>query len=294
MKLKKNASGVLFITYECPHCHCALKNKAEEIGRPHTCRDCGGQFPIPGKEIYQNYLAAQTSRQQTDGAQAQPEPKPARQSAARPNRNQPEPSFEPLQLQDEFSGGDYRYSRVSTSHLGSGRSGNNSNAFDDYVDLTLKKGETILMQFGPAAAAVLALQILLAVMSLIWILIFVSLVFFGNADIFTKFGAVVYTFCMFVLPTLIALMRIMKRKYTITNQRVVSRSGLASLSVNEVRNDSVSGLSIRQSLFGRWFGYGTVHLYADGMNLKLTSVDQPIEIASAVQSAIQSAKAIGN
>ena len=98
----------------------------------------------------------------------------------------------------------------------------------------------------------------------------------------------VYTFAFLVLPSLIALLRILKRKYTITDQRVVSRSGLASLSVNEVRTESISGLTIGQSLFGRLFGYGTVHVYADGTSVRLISVDHPIAVASAIRSVIES------
>jgi hypothetical protein len=94
---------------------------------------------------------------------------------------------------------------------------------------------------------------------------------------------------MMVLPTLIPLMMLMRRRNTITNMRIVTRSGLVSLNVNEVHNASISGLSIRQHLFGRWFGYGTVHIYADGTHLRLTSVDQPIAVTSAVRLAIASA-----
>lgn len=294
MKLKKNAAGVLFITYECPRCHVPLKNLAEDIGGFYTCYACGSQFPIPGEELYSSYLDAQAQRQRPAEPVIAPEPKPAQRPPAKPAKPRPEPEFEPLQLQpDEDSAPPrIRKSPASTSRLG-GSSGENA-AFDDYVGVTLKKSERIIMQFGPAGAAVLALQVVLGIMILIWLAGVAVIFTMSNGGLLPALISVLYSFCMLVLPALIALMRIMKRRYTITNQRIVSRSGLASLSVNEVRNDAVSGLSIRQSLFGRWFGYGTVHVYADGTSLRLSSVDQPIGIASAVQTAVHASKADGN
>ncbi|MFM1802083.1 MAG: Bacterial domain [Planctomycetota bacterium] len=295
MKLKKNSSGVLFITYDCPSCQTALKNRAEQIGESTKCRECGSQFSIPGTEIYQSYLAAQSQKERPASQspkKVQPEARSSRRlSTPNPNLEHRESVSDPLRIDVDQSYDPYSTRTFSSSRSDTGSPQGYSDGFDSYISMTLSDDERILIQFGPASAAVLALQILLLIMGLIWMVIAGFMLFVAaGGDFFTKLFSILYTFCMFVLPTLIALLRILKRKYSITSHRLVSRSGLASLSVNEVRNDAVSGLAIRQSLFGRWFGYGTVHVYADGTSLKLTSVDNPITIAQAVQSAIDHVK----
>ena len=169
---------------------------------------------------------------------------------------------------------------------------------DDYISMTLNPGEKVLMQFGPATAAIVALQIVTGIMVLFWLMTIIGIIVTGRNDFVNRPGlalggtliSMIYLFAMMVLPTLIPLMMLMRRRNTITNMRIVTRSGLVSLNVNEVYNSSISGLSIRQHLFGRWFGYGTVHVYADGTHIRLTSVDQPIAVASAVRLAIASEK----
>jgi hypothetical protein len=290
MKLKKNAAGELFITFECPHCQAGLKNRAEQIGSMQRCTDCGGRFTVPGDEIYRAYLEGQGGGQppQREAPPARPQPiqidpEPvSRPRQAEPRRPEPvEARPRRSRYQDDLDF-DAPYSGSSTSAPGFA---------DDYISMTLRTGEKAVLQFGPATAAVLTLQVMTGLMFLIYVLFIAGIVFTGRNDFAnrpgTAFGgtfiAMIYLFCLLVLPWLIALLRVMRRRYTITNMRTVSRHGLASLNVTEVRNTAISGLGISQHLFGRWFGFGTVHIYSDGLHLRLSSVDQPVAVAAALQ-----------
>ena len=292
-KLKKSADGRLFVVYECPHCQGNLRSLAELIGNPTRCKSCGGNHTIPGDELYRTYLKA-----------VQPEPEPFRAPPLRLDIDSddrlPGPSsrIEPARAKRKTV--EYDADPPDEPSFRSPRNSRYPDAvqpvFDDYVAMTSHPGEQIRLQFGPSTAAVLALQIIVGLMAFLWLLIVAGSIITGRQDFRnrpgTAFGGTViltvYTFAFLVLPSLIALLRILKRKYTITDQRVVSRSGLASLSVNEVRTESISGLTIGQSLFGRLFGYGTVHVYADGTSVRLISVDHPIAVASAIRSVIES------
>ena len=297
MKLKKNASGELFITFDCPHCQAALKNRAVEIGTMDRCNACGGRFTVPGEEIYRAYMEGQGGAQQpqreTPSARPLPiqlEPEPVSRPRQADQRRPEPPPAQPRQRASRYQN-DLEFDEPSYSSA-AGR----AYVADDYISMTLREGEKTVLQFGPATAAVLALQVMTGLMSLIYIIFIVGIIITGRNDFAnrpgTAFGgtfiAMIYLFCLLVLPWLIALLRVMRRRYTITNMRTVSRHGLASLNVTEVRNAAISGLGISQHLFGRWFGFGTVHIYSDGLHLRLSSVDQPVAVAAALQGVLRS------
>ena len=292
MKLRKNAKGELFIAFDCPHCQAELKNRVEQIGSFERCAYCSGKFTVPGDEVYRAYLETQSKRRLEQSRpvpvepQIQPEPEPVYRPRRDPSRApevEPRSSAVPIDLDhSDFNPGVKDQRSIA----------------DDYISMTLNPGEKVLMQFGPATAAIVALQIVTGIMVLFWLMTIIGIIVTGRNDFVNRPGlalggtliSLIYLFAMMVLPTLIPLMMLMRRRNTITNMRIVTRSGLVSLNVNEVYNSSISGLSIRQHLFGRWFGYGTVHVYADGTHIRLTSVDQPIAVASAVRLAIASEK----
>lgn len=295
MKLRKNAKGELFIAFDCPHCQAELKNRVEQIGMFERCSFCSGKFTIPGDEVYRAYLETQSKRRLEQArpapakTQIQPDPEPVHRPRRDPSRVQRSPEVETRSgaVAIDLDHSDLHQSIKDQGYIA-----------DDYISTTLNPGEKVLMQFGPATAALVALQIITGIMVLFWVLVIVGIIVTGRNDFVNRPGlalsgtllSIIYLFAMMVLPTLIPLLMLMKRRNTITSQRIVTRSGLVSLNVNEVHNSSISGLSIRQHLFGRWFGYGTIHIYADGTHVRLTSVDQPIAVASAVRLAIDSAK----
>ncbi len=291
MKLRKNAKGELFIAFDCPHCQAELKNRVEQIGSFERCSYCSGKFTIPGDEVYRAYLETQSQRrlEQSRPAQAEPQRQPEPEPVFRPRRDpsrSPEVETRSGAVAIDLDHRDLDHGIKDQGYIA-----------DDYISMTLNPGEKVLMQFGPATAAIVALQIITGIMVIFWLMAIIGIIVTGRNDFVNRPGlalsgtliSIFYLFAMMVLPTLIPLMMLMRRRNTITNMRIVTRSGLVSLNVNEVHNASISGLSIRQHLFGRWFGYGTVHIYADGTHLRLTSVDQPIAVTSAVRLAIASA-----
>lgn len=297
MKLKKNAVGELFITFDCPHCQAALKNKAVEIGTMQRCTDCGGRFTVPGDEIYRAYLEAQGGYQPPAREATTTRPQPIQidpEPATRPRQPEPRSRTEPQPVENRERRSRYQ-NDLDFDEPRSSYNSNPSSFSDDYIAMTLRQGEKAILQFGPSTAAVLTLQLITGLMTLIYVVVIAGIIFTGRDDFAnrpgTAFGGtfigMIYLFCILVLPWLIALLRVMRRRYTITNMRTVSRHGLASLNVTEVRNASISGLGISQHLFGRWFGFGTVHIYSDGLHLRLASVDQPVAVAAALQGVLR-------
>lgn len=290
-KLKKSADGRLFVVHECPHCGANLRNKAEDIGQPSHCKTCDTAITIPGQDLYQAYLKA---------LEPAPEPPSAPSlnlglaaddegpdtAPVRPPRivSQPRPrsqSSRIVTLDDERDAAD-SYDRFGP-------------ASDDYLKLTAVPGETVMMRFGPATAAVVGLQVLTGLGFLLWLLILAGVILTGRDDFRDRPGTAmggtfimaVYGFCILVMPWLIALLKVWHRSYVITNRRILSKSGLASLNAHEVRTESVSGMSVKQSFLGRLFGFGTVHVFADGTNLRIFWVDHPVAVAAAVRSAVE-------
>lgn len=293
-KLKKSADGRLFVVHDCPHCTIQIRHRIEEIGQSDRCKECGGHLSVPGQDLYQAYLRTQSTS-----------PAPSESiSPLKLDLSNPAPFFADTVKTSGISAKRNRPGRESSSAFTSpsgtysaGPSFDHSQsdeAFDDYIAMTTHDNERIVLQFGPSETAVLTLQIVVALMTLIWLLIVIGTFMNGRGDFLDRPGTVLggtliiaaYGFLILVLPSLIALLRILKRKYTITDQRIVSRSGLVSLSVHEVKTADASGISTWQTLFGRLFGYGTVHVYADGTSVKLISVDHPIAVAAAVRSVV--------
>lgn len=293
-KLKKSADGRLFVVHECPHCGANLRNKAEDIGQPSRCKTCSAPITVPGQDLYQAYLKSLEPAPESPSAPVlnlgiSDEDESLDTAPARPPRivTQSKPrsqSSRIVTLDDERDAAE-SYDRYAP-------------ASDDYLKLTAVPGETVLMRFGPATAAVVGLQVLTGLGILLWVLILVGVILTGRDDFRDRPGTAlggtfimaVYGFCILVLPWLIALLKVWHRSYVITNRRILSKSGLASLNAQEVRTGSVSGMSVKQSFLGRLFGFGTVHVFADGTNLRIFWVDHPVAIAAAVRSAVEASK----
>jgi len=154
-KLKKSADGRLFVVHECPHCGANLRNKAEDIGQPGRCKSCSAPITIPGQDLYQAYLQTlepapeppsapklnlgiSDDDESLDTAPARP-PRIVTQSRTRPQ------SSRIVTLDDERDAAE-SYERYTPGG-------------DDFLKLTAVPGETVMMRFGPATAAVVGLQV---------------------------------------------------------------------------------------------------------------------------------------
>lgn len=74
----------------------------------------------------------------------------------------------------------------------------------------------------------------------------------------------------------------------VTNRRVVLKSGIISRDTTEIRLEAIEKIEIKQTVLGRIFNFGTVHVTGKGAaSLIIKDVDDPIEIKRAIESAVE-------
>lgn len=74
----------------------------------------------------------------------------------------------------------------------------------------------------------------------------------------------------------------------VTSERLVYKKGLIARHVGELNVDRIEGVSVRQGVLGRIFGYGRVLIRGMGVGeVLLPSIEAPIEFRRAIQEAKQ-------
>jgi membrane protein YdbS with pleckstrin-like domain len=74
----------------------------------------------------------------------------------------------------------------------------------------------------------------------------------------------------------------------VTNRRVVLKSGIVSRDTTEIRLEAIEKIEIKQTVLGRIFNFGTVHVTGKGTaSLIIKDIDDPIEIKRAIESAVE-------
>lgn len=72
----------------------------------------------------------------------------------------------------------------------------------------------------------------------------------------------------------------------VTSERLVYKKGLIARHVGEMDVDRIEGVSVRQGVFGRIFGYGRILIRGMGVGeVLLPSIEAPIEFRRAIQEA---------
>ncbi|HDZ38918.1 MAG TPA: PH domain-containing protein [Marinobacter sp.] len=74
--------------------------------------------------------------------------------------------------------------------------------------------------------------------------------------------------------------------YTITNLRTIAQTGILSRNTNEVRHIDVRNLQVKQDVFQRMFGFGSVAISSAGQSdieLTMVRVENPYKIADIVR-----------
>lgn len=65
----------------------------------------------------------------------------------------------------------------------------------------------------------------------------------------------------------------------ITNKRVVYKEGILSIHTDELKNDKIEGIEVRQTILGRIFNYGDIIFSGIGASKVIfRNIDNPIEI----------------
>ncbi|MBV9062334.1 MAG: PH domain-containing protein [Alphaproteobacteria bacterium] len=82
----------------------------------------------------------------------------------------------------------------------------------------------------------------------------------------------------------------MYRKWTteiaVTTHRFVEKTGLFTLSTNELSLNNIEGVRVEQNLWGRMLGYGHLRIEGTGMDaIALPDIADPVRFRSAIESA---------
>ena len=68
----------------------------------------------------------------------------------------------------------------------------------------------------------------------------------------------------FICLTIWDFLKLKLREMVVTNKRVVCRTGVISVNTEELKNQKVESVEIKQSLFGRIFGYADIWFSGTG------------------------------
>lgn len=79
--------------------------------------------------------------------------------------------------------------------------------------------------------------------------------------------------------------RMRTSRYVVTPERVYASRGRLFFLVQQTTYDKVTDLHVRQSLFGRWWGYGDVTVQTAGTGLAFTGVPDPLAMKQHVEAA---------
>lgn len=78
-------------------------------------------------------------------------------------------------------------------------------------------------------------------------------------------------------------------RYTLTNVRIMSKTGVLGISTHELLLRSVDGVSLQQSFLGRLLGYGTLKIAGrGGHELQMHSVSEVVEVKEMIENRLLS------
>jgi uncharacterized membrane protein YdbT with pleckstrin-like domain len=107
---------------------------------------------------------------------------------------------------------------------------------------------------------------------------------------YTAKAVLALVFLAFVLIGFYIFFRMMLRKWTteiaITTHRFVEKTGLFTLSTNELALNNIEGVRVQQSFWGRILGYGHLRIEGTGMDaIVLPDIADPVAFRAAIESA---------
>ena len=84
--------------------------------------------------------------------------------------------------------------------------------------------------------------------------------------------------------------QMMIRKWTteigVTSHRFVEKTGLFTLSTNEIALQNIEGVRVVQTFWGRMLGYGHLRIEGTGVDaIELPNIDDPVAFRAAIESA---------
>ena len=148
-----------------------------------------------------------------------------------------------------------------------------------YVSRTLGKSESILFSTGYHWLYWLGAALLAG--PFVAVLIVGTLNGFPTRDIFLLILAFV-PFCYGVYRFVhgIAL------EVAVTSDRFVKKTGLVSIKTEEVSLDKIEEVNVEESILGRVFGFGTVHVHGTGAGkIRVLLLRDPVHLRRQIQTA---------
>ena len=149
-----------------------------------------------------------------------------------------------------------------------------------YVEKTLSKDEEIkeivkLHWFNYLFTSVLAL-----------IALFFGASYFMSTDLQRSSGSKVFAI-FFGVWALYNFLKLYMTEMVITNKRVICRKGIISVRTEELKNNKIESIEIKQAILGRILGYATIWFSGTGTSkVKFEAVDDPWTVKSRVESIV--------
>ncbi|MFL0798218.1 MAG: PH domain-containing protein [Cellvibrionaceae bacterium] len=92
------------------------------------------------------------------------------------------------------------------------------------------------------------------------------------------------------IVALVKWLQLKKTEYGITNRRVVAKTGVLSLTTDEMRHSAIETVEVSQSFWERLFGAGTVKVTGRGnSDVLFKGIDEPLAIKREIENASQEA-----
>lgn len=152
-----------------------------------------------------------------------------------------------------------------------------------YVKKTLIDGETIKKQFNLhwsvwIPVVLLALGCVVLCVFALTTMPDLTMLFYGLA-------------AFLAIAAIKSWLNIVAVEQAITNHRVVYKKGLISRYTEEMRNDAVETVEVKQGIFGRIFGSGDVHVTGRGTSsVKFRGVDNPLDVKRQIDTVLHGDK----
>jgi len=153
-----------------------------------------------------------------------------------------------------------------------------------YVSRTLGKSESILFSTGYHWLYWLGVVLLSGP--------FIALLIAGAVKAFPTW--VVFLLILAAVPFCYGVYRFVHGialEVAVTTDRFVKKSGLVSIKTEEVSLDKIEEVNIEETILGRIFGFGTIHVHGTGAGkIRMSMVRDPVNLRRQIQTAREQLK----
>lgn len=92
----------------------------------------------------------------------------------------------------------------------------------------------------------------------------------------------------FILWTLYNFLKLYTTERVITNKRVIYKTGIISIRTEELKNNKIESVEIKQTILGRLLDYGTIEFSGTGTSkVYFDNVDSPSAVKSEIDDIIE-------